>query len=93
VEIKKEISSSHADTASLALDILWSNISNIPSGLLSSSSQIKEYNVFATTGSNLFTDDQTIDGLLILGTQSATPTFVSGGIYVDSNYDLYLGSI
>jgi len=74
-------------------DIQWSNISNIPSGLLSSSSQIKEYNVFATTGSNLFTDDQTIDGLLILGTQSGVPTFVSGGIYVDSNYDLYLGSI
>jgi hypothetical protein len=93
VEIKKEISSSHADTASLALDILWSNISNIPSGLLSSSAQIKEYNVFATTGSNLFTDDQTIDGLLILGTQSGVPTYVSGGIYVDSNYDLYLGSI
>ena len=93
VEIKKEISSSHADTASLALDILWSNISNIPSGLLSSSAQIKEYNVFATTGSNLFTDDQTIDGLLILGTQSGVPTFISGGIYVDSNYDLYLGSI
>jgi len=33
-EIIQEISSSHAETASLALDILWSNVSNIPSGLL-----------------------------------------------------------
>lgn len=48
---------------------------------------------FAVTGSNFFVDDQTIDGLLILTTQSVTPTYVSGGLYLDGNYDLYLGSV
>lgn len=48
---------------------------------------------FAVTGSNFFVDDQTIDGLLILTTQSVTPTYVSGGLYLDANYDLFLGSV
>lgn len=46
---------------------------------------------YAVTSSNTFTDDQTIDGLLILTTQSATPTFVSGGLYLDTSYNLYIG--
>lgn len=46
---------------------------------------------YAVTASNTFTDDQTIDGLLILTTQSATPTFVSGGLYLDASYNLYIG--
>ena len=46
---------------------------------------------YATTGSNTFTENQTIDGLLILTTQSAEPDFISGGLYLDSNYNLYLG--
>jgi len=46
---------------------------------------------YAVTASNTFTDDQTIDGLLILTTQSATPTFVSGGLYLDTSYNLYIG--
>jgi len=47
---------------------------------------------YAVTGSNTFTDNQTIDGLLILTTQSVQPTFISGGLYLDSEYNLYLGS-
>ena len=46
---------------------------------------------FATTGSNSFNGNQTIDGLLVLTTQSVTPSFVSGGLYLDSNYNLYVG--
>ena len=46
---------------------------------------------FAITGSNTFDGNQTIDGLLVLTTQSVTPTFISGGLYLDSNYNLYIG--
>lgn len=46
---------------------------------------------FATTGSNTFIGNQTIDGILTLTTQSSEPTYVSGGLYLDSNYNLYLG--
>ena len=46
---------------------------------------------FAITGSNTFIGNQTIDGILILTTQSSEPTYVSGGLYLDSNYNLYLG--
>jgi hypothetical protein len=46
---------------------------------------------YASTGSNLFTNNQTIDGLLILTTQSSEPTYISGGLYLDSNYNLYIG--
>lgn len=48
---------------------------------------------YAVTGSNIFVDDQTIDGLLILTTQSVTPTYVSGALYLDSNYDLYIAGV
>ena len=48
---------------------------------------------YAITGSNIFIGDQTIDGLLILTTQSIEPSFVSGGLYLDSNYNLHIGSI
>lgn len=48
---------------------------------------------FATTGSNTFTGNQTIDGIISLTTQSLEPTYVSGGLYLDSDYNLYLGSI
>lgn len=46
---------------------------------------------YATTGSNLFIGNQTVNGILILTTQSITPSFVSGGLYLDQNYNLYIG--
>jgi len=46
---------------------------------------------YATTSSNSFTGNQTIDGLLILTTQSSEPNFISGGLYLDTNYNLYIG--
>ena len=46
---------------------------------------------FAITGSNTFIGNQTIDGILTLTTQSSEPTYVSGGLYLDSNYNLYIG--
>jgi hypothetical protein len=46
---------------------------------------------FAITGSNTFIGDQTIDGILTLTTQSSEPTYVSGGLYLDSNYNLHIG--
>ena len=48
---------------------------------------------YATTGSNTFVGDQTINGILTLTTQSTEPTYVSGGLYLDTNYNLFLGSI
>ena len=46
---------------------------------------------FAGTGSNTFTGNQTIDGLIILTSQSSTPTPVDGGLYFDTNYNLFIG--
>ena len=46
---------------------------------------------FATTGSNTFTGNVIFEGTLQLVTQSSTPTFVSGGLYIDTNYNLYVG--
>jgi hypothetical protein len=44
--------------------ITYSDVTGIPSGIVSSSSQIVEYNVFATTGSNQFDGSQVITGSL-----------------------------
>tara|TARA_Y100001972_G_C7643049_1_gene323068 strand:- start:810 stop:1628 length:819 start_codon:yes stop_codon:yes gene_type:complete len=46
---------------------------------------------FATTGSNTFTGNVIFEGTIQLITQSSTPTFVSGGLYIDTNYNLYVG--
>jgi len=46
---------------------------------------------YAVTSSNVFTGNQTINGLIILTTQSLTPTFISGGLYLDENFNLYIG--
>jgi len=46
--------------------------SNIPAGTVSSSAQILNYNIFATTGSNRFTGSQTITG----------SQFISGGVVI-----------
>jgi len=46
---------------------------------------------FATTGSNSFTGNIFIDGTLTLTTQSSEPTYISGGLYLDTNYNLFIG--
>jgi hypothetical protein len=49
--------------------ISYSGISNKPSGIVSSSVQVRGYNVFATTGSNQFKNSQAITGsLTVTGT-------------------------
>ncbi len=47
-------------TSSYYLD--YTNFTNIPSGLISSSQQIQNYNIFTTTGSNTFNGNQIISG-------------------------------
>jgi hypothetical protein len=44
--------------------ITYSDVTGIPSGIVSGSAQIVEYNVFATTGSNQFDGSQVITGSL-----------------------------
>jgi hypothetical protein len=46
---------------------------------------------FASTGSNSFAGNITVDGTLTLTTQSSEPTYISGGLYLDTNYNLYIG--
>lgn len=46
---------------------------------------------FVTLGVNTFTGSQTITDILILGSQSVQPTAVDGGMYFDTNYNLYIG--
>ena len=47
--------------------------------------------VFAGTGSNTFTGNQTINGVLVLTSQSSAPTAIDGGLYFDTNYNLFIG--
>jgi hypothetical protein len=51
--------------------ISYPDLSNIPNGIVSSSTQITGYNIFATTGSNTFNGAQTITGS-IFGTGNLT---------------------
>ena len=46
--------------------ITYSGISSIPTGIVSSSTQVLNYGIFATTGSNIFKGNQTISGSLVL---------------------------
>lgn len=46
---------------------------------------------FASTGSNTFTGNQTINGVLVLTSQSSEPTAIDGGLYFDTNYNLFIG--
>lgn len=54
------VSSSYAATASYV--IFDSSGSFLPAGVVSSSTQIIDYNVFATTGSNIFVGNQVVSG-------------------------------
>jgi hypothetical protein len=87
-------SSSYALTASYVSGAAstWDTISNKPIGLVSSSTQISNYNIFVTTGSNQFNGNQYITGSLnvtqgitssLFGTSSwanyaTTASYVSG---------------
>jgi hypothetical protein len=51
---------------SSSAQITYTNLSGIPSGIVSSSTQISNYNVFATTASNTFVGTETISGSLVL---------------------------
>jgi hypothetical protein len=46
---------------------------------------------YADANNNVFSGDVTIGGTLTLLTQSSEPTYVSGGLYLDSNYNLFIG--
>jgi len=70
-------SASYALTASYLLNNTWDTIVNKPNGIVSGSQQILDYNIFATTGSNIFVGNQTITGslyisnnLVVLGSSS-----------------------
>jgi hypothetical protein len=54
--------------------ITYSGISSIPSGIVSSSTQITGYNIFATTGSNQFNGSQAITGSLTVTGQVVAQT-------------------
>ena len=47
---------------------------------------------YATTSSNTFVGTQEIDGVLVLATQSSIPSIIPGGLYIDTNYNLFVGS-
>ncbi len=53
-------------TVSGSSQIQYSSISNIPNGIVSSSTQINQYNIFATTGSNEFVGNQSVNGDVIV---------------------------
>lgn len=75
---------------SSSLDLTFATDAEVQLAVSSLNTQTGSY---ATTGSNVFVGDQSIDGLLILTTQSIEPSFVSGGLYLDSDYNLHIGSI
>jgi hypothetical protein len=54
--------------------ITYSGLSGIPSGIVSSSTQITGYNIFATTGSNQFDGSQAITGSLTVTGQVVAQT-------------------
>jgi hypothetical protein len=54
--------------------ITYSGISSIPAGIVSSSVQVRGYNVFATTGSNQFNGSQSVTGSLTVTGQVIAQT-------------------
>lgn len=72
-------------TAPATFNAFTSSIQTQVDGILAVTSS------YASTGSNIFEGNQTIDGLLILTTQSVQPNFISGGLYLDTNYNLFVG--
>lgn len=68
-----------------ALNLFTSSIQTQVDGVLNVTGS------YAVTGSNTFTANQTIDGILILTTQSIAPSVEPGGLYIDSSYNLWIG--
>jgi cytoskeletal protein CcmA (bactofilin family) len=58
----------------------------IPAGTVSSSAQILNYGIFATTGSNVFVGNQTISGsLFVSGSEVLTGTLSASSLRVENN--------
>lgn len=71
--------------------ISYTGITDIPNGIISGSSQISDLG-YATTGSNTFVGDQTINGSLIIEGVSEVLT-VDGGFNGNRTFDYTSGSI
>jgi hypothetical protein len=73
------------DTSNVGNSNGWSQLqigsisSNLPSGVVSSSQQIEDYNIFATTGSNIFVGNQVITGSLGFSGSVDTQTLAYAG--------------
>jgi len=64
--------------------VTYSGLTGVPSGIVSSSTQITGYNIFATTGSNTFQANQTITGSLFI-TQNLVVAGSSSIQYISSS--------
>jgi hypothetical protein len=70
---------------------VWDDVADKPEGLVSSSNQIVEYNIFATTGSNTFISSQIVDGNItadnFFGTASIAEnvTVINAGFFETSS--------
>ena len=66
----------------------WSTLANKPDGIVSSSTQVQNYNIFTTTGSNAFKASQTITGSLIvtdtITAQQFNIEFISSSVIYES---------
>jgi len=66
----------------------WNTLANKPDGIVSSSTQVQNYNIFATTGSNTFKASQTITGSLIvtdtITAQQFNIEFISSSVIYES---------
>jgi hypothetical protein len=77
--------------------ITYSGLSGIPSGIVSSSTQITGYNIFATTGSNQFNGSQAITGSLTVTGQVVAQTLnvqqVTSSIVYSSGSNVFGNSL
>jgi hypothetical protein len=77
--------------------VTYSGLSGIPSGIVSSSTQITGYNIFATTGSNQFNGSQSITGSLTVTGQVVAQTLnvqqVTSSIVFSSGSNIFGNSL
>jgi hypothetical protein len=77
--------------------VSYTGLSNIPSGIVSSSAQITGYNVFATTGSNQFNGSQAVTGSLTVTGQVVAQTLnvqqVTSSIVYSSGSNIFGNSL
>jgi hypothetical protein len=77
--------------------VTYSGLSGIPSGIVSSSTQITGYNIFATTGSNQFNGSQAITGSLTVTGQVVAQTLnvqqVTSSIVYSSGSNIFGNSL